>query len=141
MDATVTSLTNLANELIERVKELEGANAMLKQAACEQQALREADVHPSICADQIDNTVRALVKIGALREEEKRAMKLCLIQQPDAIYKVVQHLACAPRQVKQASFDNAVDPISGGRVVGVEEDQASAQDACLDRMSHLLNLY
>lgn len=148
MNDMVESLTKLASELTDRVERLEKANSDLtaentalkakldeagqtKQAAV--QAVDEATVNASI---------DALIKVGAITEEQRQASHDCFLSDPCAAHRVLVRVLDAHSQTKTAKAADA-DDLRGGRLVSAPAPQpgmTNAEDECRKRMHKILGL-
>lgn len=141
-DNATNALTKLAEDLTNRVDELEKENATLKAAleTSKQEALaKKASEEPKVAQVSeatVDKTVAGLVKAGALEPDQAGESRKVFLTDPEAAHRVIQQMLDSQLQQKTASAD---DDLYGGRLVGNSPTQ-SAETACIDRMMLLLGM-
>lgn len=138
---TIAALTELANELTERVDVLEKDNQQLRKAASEQTTQAPAAASaPQVPEAVIEDTVNAMHKAGAIAASQVEASKQIMSSDPTAAYRVIQRLLDVQRQVKTAGACDR-DSVSGGRLADCSGADDDPQAACLDRMMSILRIF
>ena len=133
----IGSLTKLAEDLTDRVDELEKENAglrVLSRQALEQ--VKEASAAPAASSEAIEETLDALCKAGALEESQRDDSRRILSEDPDAVHRILRRVLDAQGQAKEASAEEAPD-LSGGRLVSAP---AKGKEECMDRMMAILGM-
>lgn len=142
MNSTIASLTKLARALTDRVDELERENTGLYQTnrALLKGASASRDAAPAVSGQVVDETLRALLKSGSLREDQLQESRQILLRDAEAPHRVLQKLLYAQCQTKKAACDDGGDNLTGGRIAGGAGPGKDAQADCLERMMSLLNM-
>ena len=141
MNQTIASLHKTAEELVEWVAALEGENSQLKTCLEEQhkEASQKAPVAPVVSEDVAEETCQALVKAGALTEDQVALVKEGFITDPSAAHRaIIGILDSRSNNTKEAAsqeFD-----LSGGQTVGSSQFRKSAEDECFENMRKILNV-
>jgi len=142
-DTTIQSLTKLAQELTDRVDELQQANDSLKQQIADKEATvkqaSEQTVVRHASEELVDKTLDSLIKLGALNEDQRAESRVHLLEDPDAPYRILQKFIDVQSQVKQAAQDT--DNVSGGQLVNQTASTKQDSDSeVYDRMMQILHM-
>lgn len=139
MDPTQDALVKLATELTDRVAELEKENTQLKQQAAQVKEASAQIPAPQVTAELVDKTCDALLKAGALTEEQLEQTKQAYLTDPDAAHRTIQGLLDALTHTKTASESSAAN-VTGGSLVSVKGATAAYEEDCLDKMARILRM-
>lgn len=150
MNDMVESLTKLASELTDRVErfekttaELTAENASLKAQLAEAQAGQAKQAAVKTVDETVVNaSVDALIKVGALTEDQRQASHDCMMKDPDAVHRVLIRVLDAHSQTKTAKAADT-DDLRGGRLATAPDRASSMTDqqgACYERMCKILGL-
>ena len=140
MNDTIEALTKLANELTDRVDALEKENEALRGTAAElaKKAAEEPvpATEPAKVSDgMVDDTLSALLKVGALNADQLKESRQLLTTDPEAPFRLLRGLLDAQLQAKTASDES----VSGGFLAGAASKRDASED-CLDRMIKILDV-
>lgn len=140
MNDTIEALTKLANELTDRVDALEKENDALRGTAAQlakqaSEAQAPAAEAPKVSDGMVDDTLSALLKVGALNADQLKESRQLLITDPEAPFRLLRGLLDAQLQAKTASDES----VSGGFLAGAASKRDASED-CLDRMIKILDV-
>ena len=141
MSETIDALTKLAQDLTDRVDELSKENESLKKELDSQKELAKkasAPVAPKVSEQVVDATLDALVKAGALQEDQRGESRKVMLEDMEAPHRILQRFLDAQGQAKVAAASDT-ENVSGGTLANAtktEEDNS----AVLDRMMQILNM-
>ena len=141
MSETIDALTKLAQDLTDRVDELSKENDSLKKELDSQKELAKkasAPVAPKVSEQVVDATLDALVKAGALQEDQRGESRKVMLEDMEAPHRILQRFLDAQGQAKVAAASDT-ENVSGGTLANAtktEEDNS----AVLDRMMQILNM-
>lgn len=144
MNETIENLTKLAQELTDRVDELSAENARLSTALKEKEqelTKKAAEQTPSpVVSEQIvDATLSALVKIGALNEDQREESKRVFMTDMEAPHRLLQRFIDAQSQTKAAAAQDT-ENVSGGKLADDTRQSEESDGAVLDRMMSILHM-
>ena len=140
MNDTIEALTKLANELTDRVDALEKENDALRGTAAQlakqaSEAPAPAAEAPKVSDGMVDDTLSALLKVGALNADQLKESRQLLTTDPEAPFRLLRGLLDAQLQAKTASDES----VSGGFLAGSASKRDASED-CLDRMIKILDV-
>jgi hypothetical protein len=140
MNSNENPLAKLASDLTDRVEALEKENAELRKEVQAKTASQQVvQVAPVISDEVAQATCDALVKAGALNEDQVEQTKKAFIEDPEAAHRTICGILDAQAQSKRASEDSEAD-LSGGKLVTGSMLSKSAEEDCLDRMQSILGM-
>lgn len=140
MNSNENPLAKLASDLTDRVEFLEKENAALRKEVQEKTASQQViKVAPVVSDEVAQATCDALVKAGALNEDQVELTKKAFLEDAEAAHRTICGILDAHAQSKRASEDNDAD-LSGGKLVSGTMLSKSAEEDCLDRMQNILGM-
>lgn len=144
MDGTIERLTKLAQDLTDRVDELANENARLSKALEEKSAeltkkAAEQKPSPMVSEQVVDATLDALVKAGALSEDQREESRGIMLADMEAPHRILQRFLDAQGQAKTASKQD-IDNVSGGKLADDTRQTKESDSAVLDRMMAILHM-
>ncbi len=139
MHPTNDALVKRATELTDRVAELEKENTQLKQQTAQVKEAAVPAPAPQVNAELVDKTCNALLKAGALTEEQLEQTKQAYLTDPDAAHRTIQGLLDALATKKTASEDKTAN-VTGGSLVSGKVSAPAYEDDCLESMRRILRM-
>lgn len=138
MDQELYAITKLANELTDRVEQLENENAMLRTHIVQVKQASLATPRPD--EKVVDNTINLMLKSGALNQNQCAEGKKTFMENPTAAHYIIQRLIIdAQAQAKTAAEDNYGN-ISGGSLVNSRRINTSDDNSDFERLQRILGL-
>lgn len=140
MSSNENPLAKLASDLTDRVEFLEKENAELRKSVQEKTASQQVlKVAPVVSDEVAQATCDALVKAGALNEDQVLETKQAFLDDPEAAHRTICGILDAQAQSKSASESDTMD-LKGGTLVTGSVLSKSAEEDCLDRMQSILGM-
>lgn len=140
MHSNDNPLAKLAEDLTNRVEFLEKENAELRKSVQEKTASQQViKVGPVVSDEVAQATCDALVKAGALTEDQVAETKRAFIEDAEAAHRTICGILDAQAQTKSASDTSDVN-LNGGTLVAGSVLSKTAEEDCLDRMQSILGM-